>query len=66
MNSYKFKYAYWKGATVTVRAKTEDEARIKARNEMDRRYEKKDREPPVCWTLVLQTVNGAEVPEELL
>lgn len=61
MNSYKFKYAYWNGATVTVRAKTQEEAQLKARDEMDRRYEKADREPPVGWTLVLQTVNGEAV-----
>jgi len=50
---YKFSYGYWAGATVTVDATSEDEARIKARAEMDRRYEKLGKEPPVAWRLVL-------------
>lgn len=53
MNKYQFSYGYWAGATVTVRAKTYEQAVGKARCEMDRRYEKKDREPPVAWTLNL-------------
>jgi hypothetical protein len=50
---FKFQYAYWPGATVTVKAKDLPAAKIKAREEMDRRYRKLDREPPVAWTLVL-------------
>lgn len=53
MFKFKFQYAYWAGATVTVKANDLNAARIKARKEMDRRYQKLDREPPVAWTLVL-------------
>lgn len=48
---FTFSYAHGRGYTVTVRATDEYEARIKAREEMDRRYEKARLEPPVSWTL---------------
>ena len=51
MNSYTFRYAYWKRATVTVRARDPITALAKAREEMDRRYERAGREPPVAWSL---------------
>jgi hypothetical protein len=41
---------------VTVRALDEAEARRRARIELDRRYEKADREPPVGWDLTLKDV----------
>jgi hypothetical protein len=53
MNKYTFKYAYWKTATVTVRAINEQRARLKACDTMDKRYEKLNKEPPVGWTLEL-------------
>lgn len=53
MMKWTFQYAYWSTATVTVRAWTEDQARAKAAAEMDRRYAKRDKEPPVGWTLRL-------------
>jgi hypothetical protein len=53
MNKYTFKYAYWKTATVTVRAINEQQARLKACDTMDKRYEKRNEEPPVGWTLEL-------------
>ena len=53
MARYTFQYAYWKNATVTVRAKDEEHARLKAYETMDKRYEKANREPPVGWTLAL-------------
>lgn len=53
MLKWTFQYAYWAQATVTVRAATETEARQKACVEMDRRYDKAGKEPPVGWTLRL-------------
>ena len=51
MNSYTFRYAYWKRATVTVRARDPITALAKAREEMDRRYDRAGKEPPVAWSL---------------
>ena len=51
MRKFTFKYGYWTRATVTVRATNEAEARLKASEEMDRRYAKRGAEPPVAWTL---------------
>lgn len=51
--AYTFSYGYWAGATVTVRADNEAEARLKASEVMDKRYEKLGKEPPVAWTLDL-------------
>lgn len=53
MNRYTYRYAHWKNATVTVYAKDEGLALMKARDEMDRRYERAGKEPPVGWSLVL-------------
>jgi hypothetical protein len=52
LTKFQFQYASWKGATVTVYAASRESALTKARQEMDRRYAKQDREPPVAWTLV--------------
>lgn len=50
---YQFSYGAWPQATVTVRAPDAKSAHRKACEEMDRRYEKAGREPPVAWTLTL-------------
>lgn len=52
---YAFRYGYWKRATVTVRANSVEQALDKARGELDRRYEARDEEPPVAWTLQLES-----------
>lgn len=39
---------------VTVYAKTVEDARARARSELDRRCTKEGREPPVGWTLRLK------------
>ena len=41
------------GSTVTVTATNPNEAVMKARNVMDQRYEKRNMEPPVSWSLEL-------------
>ena len=51
MNRYTFRYAAWERATVTVKARDPITALSKAREEMDRRYEKANKEPPVAWSL---------------
>jgi hypothetical protein len=56
MKRYTFQYAYWKTATVTVLATDEEQARLKAYDTMDRRYERSGKEPPVGWTLDLLRV----------
>ena len=56
MNRYTFKYGYWANATVTVHAKDEGLARMKARDTMDKRYERLGEEPPVAWSLELISV----------
>ena len=38
---------------VTVRALTYADADMRARNTLDKRYEKAGKEPPVSWTLIL-------------
>lgn len=53
MNKYKFSYGYHSTMTVTVKARFYDQAIDKACVELDRRYAKADREPPVGWTLEL-------------
>lgn len=50
---YTFSYAQWKTATVTVYAYNMIEAIQKARDVMDRRFAKRDLEPPVGWTFDL-------------
>ncbi len=57
INKYTFSYADSKTATVTVRAIDEDQAKLKACNVMDKRYEKSGKEPPVCWYFELELVN---------
>lgn len=57
---YKFRYATWPGASVTVIGNSYHDAVAKACSALDRRYEKADLEPPVGWTLELlsaMTVN---------
>lgn len=51
----RFKFAVGIGhhTTVTVKANSYVQAVNRAREEMDRRYEKADREPPVGWDLTL-------------
>ena len=53
MKLYTFSYGHWARATVTVHAKNEDSAIMKARDTMDKRYERLGKEPPVAWTLEL-------------
>lgn len=48
---FTFKYGHWKRATVTVYAKSIEQALDRAHTEMDRRYELRGDEPPVAWTL---------------
>lgn len=60
--NYQFSYAYWPGATVTVRAADPQRAYEKACEEMDRRYEKKGEEPPVALTLRL--LRSYDTPKE--
>lgn len=61
MDSFKFSYGAWRGATVTVKARDIAEARSKAAVELDRRYEKAGLEPPVAWTLAhLSTTPATE------
>lgn len=52
---FQFQYAYWPGATVVVHLAKDDEqlAMTRARDIMDKRYAKQNREPPVGWTLNL-------------
>jgi hypothetical protein len=57
INKYTFSYADSKTETVTVRAFDEDQAILKARYVMDKRYEKSGKEPPVCWYFELELVN---------
>jgi len=51
MLKYTFQYNPWKSATVTVTATSYRKAIEKAREELDRRYESRDIEPPVAWGL---------------
>ncbi len=53
---YQFAYGGFPGMTVTVKAKSYDEAVAKAREVMDARYEKRNQEPPVAWTLTLLNI----------
>lgn len=56
----KFQLAYGasKNQTVSVKATDFDDAVKKARDVMDRRYAKQDKEPPVGWTFTLLAVNA--------
>jgi hypothetical protein len=51
----KWQFNYGAGAwqMVTVRAQSYQAAIMAARNELDKRYEKAGKEPPVGWTLDL-------------
>lgn len=51
MKKFKFRYSMTKGLTVTVRANNWEEAADKAIVELDNRYAKLGKEPPVAWTL---------------
>jgi hypothetical protein len=62
MKRYTFKYGHWARATVTVHAKNEGSARRKARDMMDKRYERLGKEPPVAWTLDLIGI----IPESIV
>jgi hypothetical protein len=53
MIKYQFQYSMTPGCTVTVKANDYEQACYKARTELDRRYEKAGKEPPVGWTLWL-------------
>ena len=62
MKRYTFMYGHWDRATVTVYAKDEDSAMMKARDMMDNRYERLGKEPPVAWTLDLIGI----IPESIV
>jgi hypothetical protein len=62
MKRYTFKYGHWDRATVTVYAKDEDSAMMKARDMMDKRYERLGKEAPVAWTLDLIGI----IPESIV
>jgi hypothetical protein len=50
---WQFSYGYASNMTVTVQAKTREEAVQRACSEMNRRYDRRGYEPPVGWTLRL-------------
>lgn len=50
---YKFRYGGYKNETVTVVAYSLVDAEINARNELDRRCDKRNEEPPISWSLKL-------------
>lgn len=56
MKKFQLAYGSSKGQTVTVKAKSFEDAVDKARGVMDRRCEKQGQEPPVGWTLTLVKV----------
>ena len=49
----KWRFKYGIGFTVTVSAVTCEQAAMKARGVLDKRYEKAGKEPPVAWSLCL-------------
>ena len=62
MNKYKFLIGIFEPRQkCTVLAEDLDDAKLKVRSEMDRRYEKSGREAPVGWDLQLSEVNGFDV-----
>lgn len=57
---WKFHYGDWPNMTVTVDATSLEQAERRARDELDRRYEKLGKEPPVSWTLRLAKKRSIE------
>jgi hypothetical protein len=58
VKKFQLSYGSAKNMTVTVKAKNFTEALDKAKAVMERRYEKRDLEPPVGWTLTLVKVTA--------
>jgi len=52
-NRWKFAVGLWHHTTVTVSAPCYSLAVDRAREAMDKRYERQDKEPPVAWDLAL-------------
>lgn len=63
MKKFQLAYGASKNQTVTVKAKTFENAVDKARGVMDRRYEKQGKEPPVGWTLTLVKATPRALPK---
>lgn len=59
----RFRYGSHRSMTVTVNAADKHDADSKARYELNRRYEKADKEAPVSWTLRLEAVDGTITEE---
>lgn len=47
--------------TVMIRAPDLETAKMRAREALDLRAERRDEEPPVAWTLQLSTINGVRL-----
>lgn len=61
---WRFRYGFDRNQTVTVKARFFGDAEDKARGTLDARYEKAGKEPPVGWTLKLESARLFETKQK--